>query len=58
MLESQLPKGMEKTMEKIAELEGLGVKPEMPTESEEVRVVRIAPVAYWTCKRDREDMYS
>ncbi|XP_043190339.1 titin-like isoform X4 [Amphibalanus amphitrite] len=35
VLESQLPKGMEQTMEKIAELEGLGVKPEQPAESEE-----------------------
>ena len=42
VLESQLPKGMEKTMEKIAELEGLGVKPEQPTESEEVGVEGIS----------------
>ena len=31
---------MEKTMEKIAELEGLGVKPEQPAESEEVSLGR------------------
>ena len=35
ILETQLPKGME-TMQKIADLENLGIKPIMPGETEEV----------------------
>ncbi|XP_068082222.1 titin [Anabrus simplex] len=35
ILESQLPKGMERTIEKIAELEGLGAIPGQPTPEED-----------------------
>ncbi|GLH07319.1 LOW QUALITY PROTEIN: Titin [Gryllus bimaculatus] len=36
ILESQLPKGMEHTIEKIAELEGLGLAPDQPSADEDV----------------------
>ena len=42
-----MPKGMEQTMEKIAELEGLGVKPEKPVESEEVGLVKQHQLETW-----------